>query len=63
VKISTLGLEHETTFKAKFERGRLIRAWASCDPTSGAGEPNYQLVLQFEDGSLSSVTPLGNLMW
>ena len=53
----------EATFKAKFERGRLTRAWASCDPSSTSGDPNYQLLLQFEDGSMTSVTPLGNLMW
>ena len=63
IKISTISGGHETTFKVKFERGRLKRAWASCDPSSGSADPNFQLLLQFEDGSLTSVTPLGNLMW
>lgn len=62
LEISSLAIHHETKFETKYNRGKIVNAWASCEPQT-QNEPNYQLVVLFQDGSISSVTPLGNLMW
>ena len=40
-------------------RGRLERVWSDCE----ADPAVYQLVLGWEDGSLMSLTPRGNIMF
>jgi len=42
------------------DRGVTIGAWAFCD----RDDPDaFQLILRSQDGSLVSITPLGNVMW
>jgi len=42
------------------DRGVTIGAWAFCD----RDDPDaFQLILKSQDGSLVSITPLGNIMW
>jgi hypothetical protein len=50
----------QNTYEASGNRGIVSNSWAFCaedDPDA------FQLLIRGQDGSLASVTPLGNIMW
>lgn len=49
----------ETIVKLGTYRGKLETVWSEC----GADPSAYQLILNFQDGGLVSVTPRGNIMF
>lgn len=53
---------HEMTFQFTQNVGRLVQAWGACEDDE-RGSAIFQLVLLTSDGSLTSLTPLGNQMW
>ena len=50
----------KNTYEAKGDRGLVTKSWAFCDENELDA---YQLLLASQDGSIVSVTPLGNIMW
>ncbi|TRY61683.1 hypothetical protein TCAL_11239 [Tigriopus californicus] len=53
---------HEMSFQFSQDVGRLVQAWGACEEDE-RGSAIFQLVLLTSDGSLTSLTPLGNQMW
>ena len=50
----------ENVYEATGPRGLVLNTWALCDKDD---KDAYQLIVRSEDGSLVSITPLGNIMW
>ena len=60
-KIATVtsGYSQET-YESNGQRGLVTQAWAFCKSDYPEA---FQLIMRSQDGSLVSVTPLGNVMW
>jgi len=58
--VSLLKGTHQDTYEVTRDRGVTTGVWVFCD----RDDPDaYQLILRGQDGSLVSLTPLGNVMW
>ena len=58
--LSLLKGGNENLYETTGARGLVTNTWALCDKDD---KDAYQLIVKSEDGSLVSVTPLGNIMW
>ena len=46
------------------DTGGVVAAWAACQESGHPAEETvYQVVLLASDGSLYSLTPMGNVLW